>query len=195
MHFVYPYGSTPLDLNEIEELIPIHISTQAELNRWEQANILEVEEWLNKHKFNNKDILEFDFIKEMHFKMFNKTWKWAGKFRKTNKNIGSDWPLIAIHLKQLLDDVHYQLSHKTYIVDEIAARFHHRLVSIHLFPNGNGRHSRLMTDLLLRAENVERFSWGQNSLNEIVLSRRNYIEALRKADQHHYQLLLDFVRQ
>jgi Fic-DOC domain mobile mystery protein B len=194
MQFTYPYGATPLDPNEIEGLIPIHISTLPELNTWEQANILEVEEWLNKNQFNTKDVMAVDFIKQIHFKMFNKTWKWAGQFRKTNKNIGIDWPLIATHLKHLLDDIHYQLSYKTYDIDEIATRFHHRLVSIHLFPNGNGRHARLMTDLLLISENKPRFSWGQNNLNEMIITRRQYIEALRSADQHHYQLLLDFVR-
>ena len=194
MNFDYPYGATPLDPNEIHGLIPLHISTQSELNEWEQVNILETEKWLSKHAPNREKVLEIDFIKDLHYQMFNKTWTWAGKLRRSNKNIGIDWPLINIEAKNLIDDIIYQIENKSYGIDEIATRFHHRFVAIHLFPNGNGRHARLLTDLLLIAEKQPRFSWGKNTINALPRTRKQYIDALRAADQRDYTLLLDFVR-
>lgn len=127
--------------------------------------------------------------------MFGKVWKWAGEYRKSDKNIGVDWSQIQIRFRQLLDDTKYWIENDTYPSDEIATRFHHRLVQIHLFSNGNGRHARLMTDLLLeRVLDKEPFSWGSDSLLDEVETRRNYILALREADQNKYQLLLGFVR-
>ena len=194
INFLYPYGATPLDPDETEGLIPIHISTQAELNEWEQSNILEAHQWLGKHELNSKEVLDIDYTRQVHFKMFNKTWKWAGQYRRTNKNIGVDWPLIAVYFKQLLDDVNYQILHKTYSVDEIAARYHHRLVALHLFPNGNGRHARLMADILLTSQNQNRFSWGLNMQQPMEIIRKGYIDSLRAADRHDFQALLNFVR-
>ncbi len=190
----YSDGATPLDLNEIEGLIPLHMSTQAELNEWEQENILEAVQWLSKHQWDIEKILDLDFIKQAHLKMFNKTWKWAGAFRKTNKNIGVDWPLIGMQTKQLLDDINYQILQNTYSLDEIAARFHHRLVWIHPFANGNGRHARLVTDQLLIAKGHPPFSWGRNNIQDMVGTRKKYIKSLKAADQHDYHPLLDFVR-
>lgn len=197
MNFDYPFGATPLDPNEIEDLIPSHIVTLLELNEWEQANILEAEAWLSKqsHQFNN--VMTFEFIQKLHKKMFNQTWKWAGLFRRTNKNIGVDWAIIREQLKILMDDIQYQVAHKIYNIDEIAAMFHHRLVAVHPFPNGNGRHARLMTDILLLSLQQPRFSWGRKQildLYEPTQVRRNYITALQAADKHDYQLLFAFVR-
>jgi Fic-DOC domain mobile mystery protein B len=198
MNFVYPFGATPLDPSETEGLIPKHIATLAELNEWEQANILEAEFWLSKQSNRFNDIMTFDFIQKLHQKMFNQTWKWAGLFRRTNKNIGVDWTLMTEQLKKLIDDVQYQVNHKVYDVDEIAARFHHRLVAVYLFPNGNGRHARLMTDIFLLSLKYPRFTWGQNSINDLYEPtevRRNYIAALQAADKHDYTLLFKFVRE
>jgi len=188
------FGTTPLDINEIEGLIPSHITTQSELNEWEQTNILKAELWLNKTMPNNEEILNIEFIKKLHHKMFSDTWHWAGKFRKSNKNIGIDWHLISVQLKYLLDDVKFQLPHKTYSMDEIATRFHHRLVFIHPFANGNGRLSRLITDHFLIAQDHERFTWGQNNFNNSNDTRKTYITALRLADKQDYSLLLKFVK-
>ncbi len=194
IQFDYPYGATLLDTDECDGLIPQHITTQAELNEWEETNILDAENWLSKRRYHSNEILGVLFIKKLHQKMFNATWKWAGQFRQTNKNIGPDWPLIQEQIKTLIDDIQYQIPHKTYENDEIAARFHHRLVSIHPFSNGNGRHSRLMTDLLLITINQPRFSWGRNSQLESIEIRKRYINALKTADQKDYQSLLNFVR-
>lgn len=188
--FIITAGATLIDPNEMDELIPMHITTQAELNEWEQANIVEAKLWLSNKKFTADKILNQLFIKKLHQKMFIKTWSWAGKFRKTDKNIGCDWLLIPIQLKQLFDDIEFQLLHRTYTIDEIAARFHHRLVSIHPFVNGNGRFSRLATDLLLSSQEQKIFSWGEKEKS----ARDKYLQALRAADARNYLPLLNFVR-
>ena len=192
MKFQYPLGATPLDEDEAQDLIPHHITLQSQLNEWEHLNILDAEQWAFSKKRSN--ILEINFCKKMHLKMFGNTWKWAGKFRKSNKNIGIAWSEIHQSLLKLFDDVKVQLEFNSYPYDEIAVRFHHRLVCIHPFPNGNGRHSRLMTDLLLANMNSERFSWGNGILNEEGNVRSTYINALREADKKDISALLEFVR-
>jgi len=193
----YPYGATPLDPDEIEGLIPQHISTHAQLNEWEQQNILTAENWCAQKKFLHTEILEILFVNKIHDRMFHQTWKWAGKFRKSEKSIGIDPLYIPMRLKELLDDVKYQIEHHTYLIDEIVVRFHHRLVSIHPYPNGNGRHARLIADLLLISKEQPRFSWGSKLSEERTNKeiRKRYIDALRAADKHNYQLLSEFVRQ
>ena len=181
-----------LNPDEAEGLIPNHITIQAQLNEWEQANILEAEMWAfsTKHEL----LLTNHFLQSLHKRMFDKTWKWAGKFRQSNKNIGTDKTLIQIELKKLLDDIHYQIENSVYVIDEIATRFHHRLVWIHPFANGNGRHARLMTDILLVSQSQPRFSWGRENLYSKSEVRDRYIQALREADKYNYEKLLGFVR-
>lgn len=154
----YPSGATQLDPEERERLIPAHIERRAELNEWEARNILKAEKWLQGQR--RKDILLLDFVKRLHKRMFDETWKWAGSICTTEKNIGVDPAQIAPRTKDLCEDVKAQLAHKSLPLDQIAAMFHHRLVSIHPFANGNGRHARLMADLLLMRNGAERFTWG-----------------------------------
>ena len=191
--FDYPQGATPLDPNEIEGLIPTHITTRSELDRWEQDNMNEALAWLEQRK--PKDILNESFMKLLHKRMFGNVWKWAGDLRKTEKNLGVPFYRISIEVKKLCDDVEYWIQNKTFTEDEIAARFHHRLVFIHLFPNGNGRHARLIADILL--ENVlakPPFTWGSENLAAFGLDRKKYIDSLVAADRGDYGLLLNFVR-
>lgn len=188
------FGTTPIDPDEMDSLIPTHIINQNELNEWEQTNITSAQLWINNKKLKPNDILNEIFVKKLHTKMFDKTWKWAGKFRKSNKNIGVDWHTIPIQLRQLLNDVSYQAKYDTYHIDEIAARFHHRLVFIHPFVNGNGRFSRLITDSFLLSHEQKTFSWGMASLKEEDALRKQYINALKAADKHDYSLLLKFIR-
>jgi Fic-DOC domain mobile mystery protein B len=192
MKFEYAVGATPLGSDEINGLIPLHITIQSQLNEWEAANILKAESWL--FSANHGDFLTIDFIKSLHLKMFNATWKWAGKFRTTERNIGITPYKITADLSQLLEDVRYQIINKSFSLDEIAYRFHHRLVAIHPFPNGNGRHSRLMTDLLLAQAGQVRFTWGRYKLETESPVRKQYINALRAADKHDYAALAIFVR-
>lgn len=193
MKFEYAPGATPLNQDEIDELIPLHITNQNQLNEWEAANILKAENWVSTSRYRN-NFLTLEFAKLLHKKMFNDTWKWAGVFRKTEKNIGVTPSIITTKLKKLLDDVAYQLINNSYSIDEIAYRFHHRLVVIHPFSNGNGRHARLMTDLLLINLGMIRFTWGSQKLEGAGPARKQYIDALRAADKHDYSGLAKFVR-
>ena len=187
----YPPGATPLDADELASLIPRHIIAQRELNEWEQLNIEQGETWARRQR---KNILEEAFVRELHRQMFGETWNWAGSFRKSNKNIGVEWQQVGVKLRDLLNDARYQIDQATYPPDEIATRFHHRLVAIHLFPNGNGRHARTMADLLVQKLGQPRFSWGNKSLIEATEMRTRYIEALRAADSGNIKPLMIFVR-
>ncbi|MBF0512358.1 MAG: mobile mystery protein B [Candidatus Omnitrophica bacterium] len=191
-NFQYPAGATPLDPDEVEGLKLKHITTREELNRWEQDNINEALDWVQTHR--QGDVLTEKFIKTLHHKMFGKVWRWAGQFRQTGKNIGVDHPQISTSLHLLLQDVHYWIKEKVYSADEIAVRFHHKLVWIHLFPNGNGRHARLMTDILLGILKQKPFNWTIQGLQDEDRVRDAYLKALRKADKGDYSMLLEFVR-
>ena len=184
-------GQTPLTHEEREGLMPSYVTLRSELNEAEQANILEAQEWAHARK---RDVLNQRFLNNLHKRMFGNVWKWAGKFRTSVKNIGVDAYKIATELQQLINDVQYWSENNTYEPDEIAARFHHRLVYIHPYPNGNGRHARLAAELLLRSMDQAPFSWGRKSLTDASKTREQYTTALREADNHDYAPLLKFVR-
>jgi Fic-DOC domain mobile mystery protein B len=188
-----PAGATPLDPDEAEGLIPDHLVTRGDLNAWEQVNIAKAEDWLRKRK-SGESVLDLGFLRELHRQMFSNTWKWAGKFRWTLKNIGVSPEAISEQTHNLLADAQYWITNDTYPVDEIGVRFHHRLVAIRLFPNGNGRHARLMTDALLRELGAPPFTWGSSSLDDQGTVRDTYLQALRSADSCDYTPLLAFVR-
>lgn len=193
-NFDCPAGATPLDPDELRGLKLHHITTREELNRFEQDNINDALQWLANRR-RSDDILTEKFIKTLHKKMFGKVWQWAGTFRRSGKNIGVDWAQFPFYLRTLLNDVQYWIDHQTYPPDEIGVRFHHRVVSIHLFTNGNGRHARLMTDLLLeRILGGKVFTWHSKNLADGENVRNLYIEALKKADRGDYSILLTFVR-
>jgi len=192
MNLDYPPGATPLDPDEAAGLIPSHISNHAQLNEWEMVNIIEGERWAFGRR--HKNLLGSEFVCALHKRMFGTTWRWAGKFRTTEKNIGVDPLRIPPALHDLCEDVRTQLEFKSYPLDEIAARFSHRLVAIHPFANGNGRLSRTMADLLLVQHGASRFSWGAGNLVADGEVRQRYLAALRAADGKDYGLLLAFVR-
>lgn len=186
-----PAGATPLDPDERASLIPRHIATQGELNEWEQLNIARGEQWARTRR---RDLLTEPFVRQLHRRMFGQTWHWAGSFRRSDKNIGVHWRAVPVDLKTLLDDARYQIGHASFGTDELAVRFHHRLVAIHPFPNGNGRHARLMADLLVEQLGAARFSWGSRSLVDATATRAAYISALREADRGNSELLVVFAR-
>jgi Fic-DOC domain mobile mystery protein B len=191
--FQYTNGQTPLDEEEKTGLKIKSISTQGELDEFEQSNIEEAIRWTIETKFKLHQILTEQFIQKVHRNMFGDVWNWAGEFRKTDKNIGVKWNLVSVELKILLDDVRFWIEHDTYSKTEIAIRFKHRLVSIHCFPNGNGRHSRLMADIVHASIfQLEVFSWSRNSILKPSEARSSYILALRKADRGNIQPLIDF---
>jgi len=193
MHFEYPPGATPIDPDEALGMMPTHITTQADLNAWEEMNIVEGAQWIMRRKITQ--YLDEGVVRELHRHMFNKTWNWAGKFRKSAKSIGIDWPQIPVALKNLLDDTAYQIEHHIMPHDEIVVRFHHRLVVIHAFPNGNGRHARLLADAVIVSLGQDPFSWGGNdSITNQGETRQKYISALRAADIGDITPLLLFSR-
>lgn len=192
MKLSYPPGATPLDPNEIAGLLPTSIATQGELDAFEQANIVRAERWALKRK--RKDLLTDAYMRLLHRRMFGEVWRWAGTYRGSEKNIGVSWRLIPVQLRQLCDDVRYWLEHGTHRWDELGARFHHRLVSIHPFANGNGRHARLMTEVLLMNHDQELFSWGRKTLAGPGQARERYLAALRAADHRDIAPLIQFVR-
>jgi Fic-DOC domain mobile mystery protein B len=188
-----PAGATPLDPDESAGLVPGHIATREQLDEWEADNILAGERWA-AGAARRRAILDDLFVRELHRRMFDRTWKWAGKYRTTGKNIGVAPGRIAVDVRKLLEDTKAQLAGKVAPLDEIAAKFHHRLVSIHPFANGNGRHARLLTDLLLAADGAAPFTWGQGDLVHAGEARERYLAALRAADARDFAALLAFVR-
>ncbi len=184
-------GSTPLTEEELEQLVPSYITLRYELNEAEQANILEAGEWAFLRK---RVVLSERFLDNLHKRMLGRVWRWAGKHRQSNKNLGVDAYRIPTELRQLIEDCRYWIDNATYEPDEIAVRFHHRLVWIHPYPNGNGRHARLATDLFLVGLGRNPFSWGRVNLVDAGKTRTEYIAALRAADKHDIEPLLEFVR-
>jgi Fic-DOC domain mobile mystery protein B len=175
-------GNTALDLDVLEQLIP-NLATKEELNEWERKNILAASEWaMNPRVLKREDPLVERYLRELHKRMFDQTWRWAGKYRRSNKNLGVPFHQILNRVAAILGDTHYWMEHRTFDLDEIAIRFHHRLVWIHAFPNGNGRHARLLADVIAMKNGREQFTWGSKELIDIVLARAEYIRCLKAAD-------------
>lgn len=191
----YIDGQTPLDEDEKDGLLLPTIATREELDEFEQQNIEQAIQWVMGRSFKPEDVFTEQVIRNVHNRMYKDVWAWAGKFRTTNKNIGTDWWQIPVALAGLLEDVRFWHANNTYPPDEIAIRFKHRIVSIHCFPNGNGRHSRLMADILIeKIYKQPPFTWGAANLSDAGDARTNYIKALKAADNGDYNPLLSFVR-
>lgn len=191
----YIDGQTPLDEEEKEGLLIPTIATRGELDEFEQQNIEQAVQWTLGRSFKPETIFTEDFVRLVHNRMYTDVWTWAGEFRKTNKNIGIDKWQISTELRYLLDDVRYWHEHSTYPPDEIAVRFKHRIVSIHCFANGNGRHSRLMADIIIeKIYKLPVFTWGAANLSSEADARADYLRAVKAADKGNYSLLLAFAR-
>jgi Fic-DOC domain mobile mystery protein B len=190
-----PPGSSPLDPDEAEGLLPSHITTQGELNAWEQLNIARADRWaMSRRRRRGTTVLTSNFPVELHRRMFDETWTWAGSYRRTGKNIGVPARQVPVALRECLVNAQFWLAEQVYELDEIAARLHYELVLVHPWPNGNGRWSRLMADVLLHAERRSRFSWGGGDLVRATNARADYLAALRAADHGDFSPLLAFVR-
>lgn len=187
-------GQTPIDAAEADALIP-PLSTQEELNAWEEMNIRSADIWaLSPRAMKRAEPFSEDCLFDLHRRMFDQTWRWAGKLRDRDKNIGVPFFKIRVELRQLLDDARYWRDNETYEFDEMVMRFHHRLVQIHLFPNGNGRHARLVADVISRKAGNPRYSWGGKSLVGAGSARSDYLNALRSADNGDHSPLVAFCR-
>lgn len=182
-----PGGNTPVDPDEIEGILHPHVTTRGELDELEEANIQAGLEWARRRTLERRqvDVLTEHFLFELHTRMFGEVWEWAGEVGKHD---------IRPEIRTLIEDTRYWRDNGTYEPDELAVRFHHRLVSIHPFPNGNGRHARMMADLLAQQLGRPAFSWGGTSLTETSELRTAYIDALRAADRGEIDSLVEFAR-
>ncbi|HLZ06645.1 MAG TPA: mobile mystery protein B [Bradyrhizobium sp.] len=192
--FQEPDDATPLDPALRGDLIQTWITTRADLNEAEEENIASGAAWARRRRGGTDALLNENFSKSLHKQMFGDVWKWAGTYRQTELNIGIAPHLIAAEMPVMFDNVRFWVANKTYSADEIAVRLHHRLTQIHGFPNGNGRHARMMADLLIEKLGGEPFTWGSGSIHDTGTLRTTYINALRAADNHDFGPLLAFAR-
>lgn len=193
--FQEPDDATPLEPAEREGLLQSWVTHRRDLNEAERENILRGALWVRRRRgLTALRLLDGDFIRRLHGRMFGDVWEWAGSYRQTERNIGIAAYRIGVELETMLGDVRYWVEHQTYNPDETAIRLHHRLVAIHPFPNGNGRHARLIADLLIEKLGGEVFSWGGGSLTDVGELRARYVAALRNADAHDIAPLLLFAR-
>ncbi len=195
LDYKYIYGQTPLDADEKEGLLLETITTRGELDEFEQKNNENAVQWTLAKKFQPDYLLSEKFVKELHYRMFCDVWSWAGKFRLSNKNIGVDKYQIGTSLRQLIDDFKFWNENETYEPDEMVIRFSHQIVLIHCFPNGNGRHSRLIADVY-RQSFFKRppFSWNRQSLTKKGEPRGQYIDAIKIADKGNINPLVNFAK-
>ncbi|HCB03873.1 MAG TPA: mobile mystery protein B [Nocardioides sp.] len=191
-----PPGATPLEDEELEGLKPAWIATRGDLNEAEFDNILAAQQAWDRRRLNMARLLDDKTIRDLHRDMFGEVWDWAGTYRRTEKNIGIDPIRISVAVHDLVEDAKYWFDTDDPLAfDNAAVKFHHKLVSVHPFPNGNGRHAREMTDLLLRAVSRPPFTWGGGAnLGSDNAVRNTYIRALREADFGDYATLNEFVR-
>jgi Fic-DOC domain mobile mystery protein B len=190
--FDEPEDATPLEPEECAGLLQAWITFRHELNQAEQANIIAGLAWARRRR--RPELLSVEFLRQFHHQLFGDVWAWAGRFRTTERNIGIAPAEIAVEVRKALDDARFWIEHDVYPADEIAVRLHHRLVAIHPFPNGNGRITRLLADLLAEKLGRQAFTWGRRDLTTINDTRARYIEALRAADRHEIGPLLRFAR-
>ena len=195
LEFQYSDGQTPIDEEEKVGLKIKSITTQSELDEFEQWNIEKAVEWTIHANLKSKNIFSEKFIKDLHRRMYGDVWRWAGEFRRSEKNIGIKWTRISVELKKLIDDTEFWISEGKMSAEEIALRFKHRIVSIHCFPNGNGRHSRMMADIIMESVfGKDIFTWHQSNMVKADKTRKEYISALKKADIGDIKPLIDFAK-
>lgn len=190
-------GNTPIQPDDAAKLIP-NLATKKELDEWERQNILEAQKWaFSSRVMKSRNPLDEIYLRELHRKMFGETWKWAGKYRTKDVSIGCPFHEIYERIGTLLGDARFWVENKIFTLDEITVRFHHRLVGqIHAFPNGNGRHGRMLADVIAVKNGGTRFTWGRANLVEVGPTRNAYLSALRALDDNdnNIQLLLTFAR-
>lgn len=189
--FCTPKGATPIEPDDLQFLIP-RLRTRAQLNEFEERNIFDAKENAHTSRYMRRNLISNDGLTKLHLWMFNEVWTWAGQFRTRITNIGVEVHQIRSQLATLLGSVQYWIENNTYTLEECAVRFHHKLVQIHLFPNGNGRHARLVADLMMFYDGQPEFTWGGKSIDVESEARNRYLAALKKADGNNYTDLMKF---
>lgn len=182
-------GHTELSAEDQDGLIPTYIATRGELFDAEQRNISQA---LLRRPPGTEELLDDKYLRDLHSALFGQVWKWAGQYRTRETNIGIEPSQIAVAVRSLVDDVTWWTDSGTFAIDEIAVRFHHRLVAIHPFRNGNGRHGRVTADYLARSLGSEPFTWGRFLDLPTSELRKAYQSALQEADAGAIKPLLSF---
>lgn len=188
-----PIGEGHTELAEEDRLglLPTYIATKGELYEAEQRNL--VQAMIGRHP-STSQLLDDKYLRDLHRAMLGKVWRWAGSYRRRETIIGIEPGGIAVAMRQLIDDTRAWVEFATFSHDELAVRFHHRLVQIHPFANGNGRHGRIAADLLAQSLGAPRFTWGANLQVNTDELRRRYRSALYQADAGKISALLTFAR-
>ncbi len=186
-------GQTPIDEDEAAALL-LPFRTREALNRAEEETILRARLWAEGSRMFGKELLTDRELKRIHLEMFRGIWEWAGEYRQTEKDIGIPWVQIPVAMKQLCDDLKYRVDLGKEERDSLAVEFHHRLVRIHLFPNGNGRHARFCAGRLVEKQGGEPFRWGRTNLQSRGDARSIYLAAIRQADDGELDALMAFAR-
>jgi Fic-DOC domain mobile mystery protein B len=195
-----PDGATPVSDQDFKGLIPTFVATRADLNLVEQAGIAAARTWVARSPAAHtvERVLSEPFVRDLHRQMYGRVWRWAGMYRTSESNIGVDPTRVPVAVRDLVDNARLWVAPGTaWITPESACiRVHHQLVAIHPFPNGNGRHARLLADLLAQSIGVPPFTWGGADLNASGPDRAAYLAALRRADRDPDDLadLLRFAR-
>lgn len=186
-------GQTPIDENESDGLL-LPIRTQEALNRAEEANIVRARIWATRSRMVRRDLLLDSTLRRIHKEMFGGVWKWAGSYRRSDKNIGSPWHQVPILVRQLCDNFALKATLLTEDRDRLAVEFHHQLARIHPFANGNGRHARFCADRLVENLGGRAFPWGRDNVRATGEAREQYLAALRAADSGNVEPLIAFSR-
>ena len=193
-NFIDRDGATPLDHNQIKGIRFSHLTTMGELDEIEDENIQKGLEWLNRQT--TEDYLSSQFLCKLHEKLFGDVWKWAGKFRTIEVNISSYRAFdIAPQLLNFFEDIKLWIPGGKMSWDEISAETHHRLVSIHPFPNGNGRTTRIYTEFVQRRNNWPVTSWKASLADDSRKRRSTYIAGLKAADKSDFTMLIEFMKE
>ncbi len=189
-----PEGATPLD--EISGLLRSEITTRSQLDGAEALNILNAEDWIERGRLGG--VFTMGFYEQLHRRMFDEVWEWAGQLRSVTgarPNIGVSPERVPMELGRVA--MEYNREWEKYHEDSLlpfVAKYHHALVLVHPFDNGNGRWSRLACDVIVKRLAKETpITWATDTLNVQSDERTRYIAALRSADEHDYQPLIDYM--
>jgi Fic-DOC domain mobile mystery protein B len=180
-------GETPIDISHLKVA---GVGTRAELNELEAENIRKVVlKYLGRRPTRRIAPFSLPWLKRLHKQMFGDVWKWAGRLRREDLNIGIHWHLIDQSLQALVDDLAFW-DQTTMDVLEAAVRLHHRAVHIHPFPNGNGRWARMLANIWLRLHDCSVTEWPESDIGTTSPIRGEYLAALQAADGGDYEPLI-----